>query len=80
MPPSRRCESYWVTPWSVCLSQIDYDEGVGMHEKTLGIGNFPGWGGVLSRGRVLVESEIIESLYFENAVKQCETMKHIYII
>ena len=28
-------ESYWVTPWSVCLSQIDYDEGVGMHEKTL---------------------------------------------
>lgn len=33
MPPSRRCESYWVTPWSVCLSQIDYDEGVGMHEK-----------------------------------------------
>ncbi|CAK9045586.1 unnamed protein product [Durusdinium trenchii] len=33
MPPSLQMESYWVTPWSVCLSQIDYDEGVGMHEK-----------------------------------------------
>ena len=29
-----------MTPWSVCLSQIDYDEGVGMHEKTLGIDHF----------------------------------------
>jgi hypothetical protein len=57
-----------VTPWSVCLSQIDYDEGVGMHEKTLGICNFQA-GEEYERGRVLVESEIIKNLYFENALK-----------
>ena len=26
-------QSYWVVPWSVCLSQIDYDEGVGRRER-----------------------------------------------
>ncbi|CAJ1326818.1 unnamed protein product [Effrenium voratum] len=35
MPPSLRSPhtKYLATPWSVCLSQLDYDEGVGSHER-----------------------------------------------
>lgn len=54
-------------------------KGLGCTKRRLASAIFQA-GEEYERGRVLVESEIIESLYFENAVKQCETMKHIYII